>query len=314
MSQITVGDGLAIWQLIFYTITLVLSLWVSAKHGFLKSSGWIFLAIFSILRIISNSSQIATITANSETAVIISIITGLLGLSPLLLAALGILSRVYYSILESPWNTIFSLVILRIVQVPAAIALILCIVGATSIDNPSEINDQVTVQAGIVLYLVVLILILLLVVGANFGMRTTEQGEARLLRVVVMSLPFLFIRIVYSLVGTFGKNEDFSVGNSSTKSALINLFMVRVEEMAVVAIYLWGGLLQRPVPRNEDDMDRSMAERMRFRTYRGDFDSGKLGIVSLAAHSIFEMLSPNETVANHREQRRPPTMQRRQGM
>ncbi|KAH6884243.1 hypothetical protein B0T10DRAFT_551138 [Thelonectria olida] len=314
MSHVTVNDGLAIWQLAYYAIALILSVWVSARHGFLKSSGWIFLAIFSAIRIISSSSQIATITNKSETAVTISAITSLLGLSPLLLATLGILSRVYYSILKSPWNIIFSLAIVRIVQTPAAIALILCIIGATSATDPSEIDDQGTVKAGTILYLIVFVLISLLVIGAMIGLRTTERGEGRLLGAVAMSLPFLLIRIIYSLVAIFGNDKSFSTANGSTKAALINLFMVRIEEMVVVGIYLWGGLRQQPVPRNDDGTERSKVERMRYRTERGDFGFGKLGIASLAAHSIFEMLSPTETADDQREQRRGrPTRQRRQG-
>lgn len=94
MGHITVSNGFAIWQLIVYIVALPISIWVSACHGFLKSSGWVFLSIFCIIRIISSASQLATISSPSETAEAISLITGLLGLSPLLLATLGILSRV----------------------------------------------------------------------------------------------------------------------------------------------------------------------------------------------------------------------------
>jgi hypothetical protein len=181
------------------------------------------------------------------------------------------------------------------------------------VDDPSEIDDQGTVKAGTILYLIVFVLISLLVIGAMIGMRTTERGEGRLLGAVATSLPFLLIRIIYSLVAIFGNNENFSAANGSTQAALINLFMVRIEEMVVVGIYLWGGLRQQPVPRNDDGTKRSKVERMRYRAGRGDFGLGKLGIASLAAHSIFEMFSPTETAADQREQRRGPTRQRRQG-
>lgn len=95
MGHVTLTDGLAIWQLIYYVGALGCSLWVSAHHGFMKSSGWIFLTIFSIIRVISCSSQIATISANSNTPVTVAVIAGFFGLSPLLLATLGIVSRVY---------------------------------------------------------------------------------------------------------------------------------------------------------------------------------------------------------------------------
>jgi hypothetical protein len=94
MAEITYTDVLAIWKLVYYSVALFGAMWVSGKHGFGKNSGWIFLAIFCIIRIVNSSAQIATITTSSDTAQTIAVITSFFGLSPLLLAALGILSRV----------------------------------------------------------------------------------------------------------------------------------------------------------------------------------------------------------------------------
>jgi uncharacterized membrane protein required for colicin V production len=94
MGNFTLQDGLAIWQLMYYVAALVCSIFVSCRHGLLKSSGWIFLAIFSCIRLIGCSAQIATVTSQSGDAETIATITGFLGLSPLLLATLGVLSRV----------------------------------------------------------------------------------------------------------------------------------------------------------------------------------------------------------------------------
>ncbi|UKZ73745.1 hypothetical protein TrVFT333_001395 [Trichoderma virens FT-333] len=148
MAHVTLSDGLAIWQLIYYVVTLICSIFVSCRHGLSRSSGWIFLTIFSTMRVIGCSAQIATITATSDTAETIATITGFLGLSPLLLATLGILSRIYFDLLKRPFNIVFSLFLTKIVQVPAVIALILCIVGATSADTPAGITSQDTVKAG----------------------------------------------------------------------------------------------------------------------------------------------------------------------
>lgn len=203
--------------------------------------------------------------------------------------------------LKSPWNLLYSLAIVRIVQTPAAIALILCIVGATSADDPSQIDDQGAIKAGTILFLVVFILISTLAVGAMIGLRVTGRGERRLLRIVSMSLPFLLIRIIYSFAAVFSDDVNFSLANGSTKAVLINLFMVRVEEMIIVGIYLWGGLRHQAVPRQDDGTERSAAERMRYRAERGDFGFGKLGMVSLAAHSIFEMFSRRDSEDESRD-------------
>jgi hypothetical protein len=94
MAVVTYVDGVAIWRLIYYTLCLVASIKISWRHGFGKNSGWIYLAILSVIRIIGSSAQLATITSTSSTTETIAIITSFLGLSPLLLASLGLLSRV----------------------------------------------------------------------------------------------------------------------------------------------------------------------------------------------------------------------------
>jgi hypothetical protein len=95
MAVVTYQDGIAIWKLIYYTLCLGASIKVSWRHGFGKNSGWIYLAIFSSIRIVNASAQIATITSTSSTTETIAIVTTFLGLSPLLLASLGLLSRMY---------------------------------------------------------------------------------------------------------------------------------------------------------------------------------------------------------------------------
>lgn len=94
MVHFTLSDGLAVWELIYYVVALICSVVVSYRHGLSRGSGWIFLTILSTIRVIGCSAQIATVTATSGTAETIATIAGFLGLSPLLLATLGILSRV----------------------------------------------------------------------------------------------------------------------------------------------------------------------------------------------------------------------------
>ncbi|KAH7129091.1 hypothetical protein EDB81DRAFT_871749 [Dactylonectria macrodidyma] len=284
MGHVSLTDGLAIWQLIYYVGALCCSLWVSAHHGFMKSSGWVFLTIFSIIRIVSCSAQIATITVHSDTPVTIAVITGFFGLSPLLLATLGIVSRVWYSILKTPWNIIFSLCAVRVVQVPAAIALILCIVGGVSADDPVEIRDQGTVMAGVILYLIVL---------------------RRLLCAVVISLPALFIRVIYSLLAVFSKKPVFATMSGSTPAVMTELFMGRIEEMTVVLVYLWAGITQEVVPDHDDGAQRSKREKLFYRAERGDFGTGKLSAASFAAHAVINMLrgSKEDQSAHHSDER-----------
>jgi hypothetical protein len=94
MGSITYIDAIAIWSLVYYVLSLPLGLYVSFRHGFGKNSGWIFLVIFAIIRIIGSAAQLATINSTSETPITIAGVMSALGLSPLLLASIGFLSRV----------------------------------------------------------------------------------------------------------------------------------------------------------------------------------------------------------------------------
>lgn len=187
----------------------------------------------------------------------------------------------YFDLLKRPFNFVFSLFITKIVQIPAVIALILCIVGATSANTPADITNQDTVKAGVVVYLVVFVLLILLMTGAYIARCMTERrGESALLHVVALSLPLLLIRIVNSLLLVFDTQFQNSAAEASTSAVLTALFMARIEEMIVVLLYLYAGLTQKVVPEKEDG-ERSNKEKVAYRAARGDFGGGKLGVVSL---------------------------------
>jgi hypothetical protein len=92
MAQIVLIGGLAIWELTHF-IVVICSGYLAYCHRLLRKSGLIFLAIFSNIRIICYSAQIAAMVAKSDTAKIVAIILHSLELSPLLLAILDGLSQ-----------------------------------------------------------------------------------------------------------------------------------------------------------------------------------------------------------------------------
>lgn len=93
MGAITTED-VAIAQLVVYIPTALLTIWVVFRHGAHKQLGWIYLAIFSIIRIAGSVLEILSVknpsnASDQEWALILQSI----GLSPLLLSTLGILKR-----------------------------------------------------------------------------------------------------------------------------------------------------------------------------------------------------------------------------
>lgn len=94
------GD-LAIVELIFYTPALALALWVAGRHGFGRQAGWIFLAVLILVRIIGSAMLLASEHKPSTALITGAAILDGVGISPLLLAMLGILKRMFGS-LSSP--------------------------------------------------------------------------------------------------------------------------------------------------------------------------------------------------------------------
>lgn len=188
----------------------------------------------------------------------------------------------YYYLLERPYNTVFNLFIAKLVQIPAVVALILCIVGATSADTAADIMTQDTVKDGVIVYLVVLILLILLTIGAYITRYMTERrGESTMLLIITLSLPFLLIRIINSLLLIFDKSFQHSTAEGSTSSVLAEFFMARIEEMIVVFLYLYAGLTHKAVPEGEHGKQTNK-EKLAHRVARGDFGDGRLGAISLA--------------------------------
>jgi hypothetical protein len=105
-----------------------------------------------------------------------------------------------------------------------------------------------------------------------------------LLYSVAISLPFLLVRIIYSLIFSF--SEDKSFANNTTAG----LLMATIEEMLVVLVYIWAGLLTSCVPKESLD-EKSDVEKLVHRTGRGDFTGGRLGLVSLGAAVVSTVIA-----------------------
>jgi hypothetical protein len=87
--------GVSILELLLYTPTLIISAVVCARHSFNRSSGFIFTLILCLVRIVGAICQLASTHSQSKDLLETVYILEFVGLSPLLLATLGLLSRWY---------------------------------------------------------------------------------------------------------------------------------------------------------------------------------------------------------------------------
>lgn len=83
-------NGVSILLLIFYLPALAIAILLGIRHGFFRSSGWRFMIIFSLARILSACFQLATINQPDNISLYVgySVLIGI-AVSPLELVAFG---------------------------------------------------------------------------------------------------------------------------------------------------------------------------------------------------------------------------------
>jgi len=85
--------GVSIVELGVFIPSLIAAVIVCSRHGFTRSSGWVYTLILCLVRIIGACCQLTTYHDHSSGLVKATVILDSIGISPLLLATLGLLSR-----------------------------------------------------------------------------------------------------------------------------------------------------------------------------------------------------------------------------
>jgi len=122
------------------------------------------------------------------------------------------------------------------------IALILCIVGG--MDEADSKASEITTgkkyfKIGVVIFLCVYVLLTALVIITMKDVGNAPRGEKRIYFAVLAAIPFLAVRLLWSVLSVFSNNADFSINNGKP---LIQLFMATIEEFIVVICYTLAGL------------------------------------------------------------------------
>ncbi|TVY62864.1 hypothetical protein LSUE1_G007688 [Lachnellula suecica] len=248
----TIGyrEGVAIGEIAVYVPCLMTAIFLAIRHGFGRSAGWFFLIILSLARIIGASMQIAT-SSNPNN---ISLYTGSailtnIGFSPLMLATLGLLSRLIDSINRNK-KIFLTAQYMKLIELLILVAAILGVVGGTQAgDKFSKTNTfvpQPLSKVGTALLIVSFALIIITTVMISFQTPHAEEGEHRIFFAVAASLPFMLVRLVYSGFSTFSHLKSFSLVNGNVTCLLC---IALLEELAVVIIYEVMGLTLRKLPK-----------------------------------------------------------------
>ncbi|KAL1591976.1 hypothetical protein SLS60_011568 [Paraconiothyrium brasiliense] len=233
-------DTVALIELIFYIPTIFVSAYVCYKHGFKRSSGWLYTPILCLIRIIGSICQFVSNT-NPSTGLLQTIfILDSVGLSPLLLATLGVLNR-FVDFLNARSAPTFTIRHFRIVQLVLMLGLILSIVGGTSISPSADgsYTPPTTSKVGVVLYIVGFVAILF-ILAVSVPRRHVVPGRERHVPITIfIALPFVAVRLLYSILAVFVHDHTFSI---ATGSVAVNIGMSVVEEFVVVGLYVLLGV------------------------------------------------------------------------
>lgn len=99
------------------------------------------------------------------------------------------------------------------------------------------------------LFLICWICLCILCASVFLQMSHVDPGEKRLLLAVGISLPFIFVRLIYSILGAFSNRRIFS---PFTGSVTIWLCMAVLMEIVVVYTFIIIGATLKSGPRGEE--------------------------------------------------------------
>lgn len=226
-------DGIAMASLVVYTVFLAGAAALCAMHGLARSSGWRFLAVVAVARVVGAALRLATVSAPGDAGLYAGWMTlNGLGLGPLVLALLALLARVFDSVARQG-RVVVATLHRRIVELVMLVAVMLVVAGGIESSYTVGAHGQPRVdyseasRAGTALIAVVVAALCLEALLAVRYRHLVSRGEHRIVVAVVALLPLIIARLAYSCLGVFG-------GAAST--VWIYLALLVIPEMIVVAV------------------------------------------------------------------------------
>ncbi|KAF7982010.1 hypothetical protein HWV62_30246 [Athelia sp. TMB] len=191
----------------FYTPFLILSFILALRHGFGRNTGWIYLFILALMRVLGGALLIASelVRPINVSLYIAAAILEFAGLSPLLLATLGFVRSIVMSSYE---QTVLLTRGFRLLYLIGLIGLVLSIYGGSEADttDPKTLSNSTTLRhVGSILLAVLYLLLVGLLTGIS------------------LALPFLGVRVAYSVVSTFSGSPIPDGSANTNKLAKFNL-------------------------------------------------------------------------------------------
>jgi hypothetical protein len=276
-------------ELSIYIPCLILGFMVCRRHGFQRTSGWIFILILPAVRITGSICQLLTYSNPTEGLIKATLIFDSIGIAPLLLALLGILSRFVNWINTSVQSSKLDFKLFLILQLLISTGLMLGIVGVTSGKSwaaDGTFTPSAASKAGIILYIVGLVAITIIFILSLPNASAVPIPERPLRVHIPIALLAIAVRLLYSTLCVFVHDSTFSLVGGSI---VADVLMAIVEEFFVVIITLILGLkldrISSPARDNITNYDQ------RTRNHGRQSPGSTAGIYGQASNCEFETFS-----------------------
>lgn len=257
MVQLTELNGIAIAQICFFVPSLAVAIFLASRHGFGRSAGWLYLILFSTVRILGAALELATINDPTSIGLAVGAFTlQSIGLAPLILVMLASVGRVLEGI-RFTHPTPLTPQHLRFVQIIVILAMVLGAVGGSFLsgaitdfyEHPSSSGTYaipVESQVGAALMIVGFAVVILIAGSTLPHLSYVPAGEKRLLLAIGLAAPFVLVRLIFSAMASLSSNVSFrAYGGGQTYVTLFLAMSVIMEIIAVIIFESIGLTLQR---------------------------------------------------------------------
>ncbi|KIW89204.1 uncharacterized protein Z519_10056 [Cladophialophora bantiana CBS 173.52] len=237
---------LDIIEILFFVPALIASGYLVHKHGYRKRLGWRFLLMICLFRLIGAVTSLVAVKHPSSGLTITYDVMNSFGLSAVLSTALALLDRVEDGM--EPHGLPHQ--VFQLLHLPSLVGIILSIISSTSRfgDNTTDASTGFSeLKAAVCLFLVVFVADILITGHCFLKISHILPGERRLLFAVALSLPFMAVRMIFSLLCVFANDPKwFSTWSLDWAAVLVNGIMGVLMEAIIVTIFILAGLTTAP--------------------------------------------------------------------
>lgn len=242
-------------ELIFFAPALPVAVLICLKHGFRRDAGWFLLLILSLIRIIGSCCGIASYhESNNTTLIEVSLIMASIGSATLVAAFTGITNRIADGSSGSPFRGQLR----RGLQLLGLAAVVLGIVGGTQMSETNMSNSYR--KAAVVLILVQFLATCVVLASCTIHFRQILDVDRKLYFCIVLAVPFLLVRVVYSIVSAFDANSpSFSMLSTTLTAAVLRGVLDVAMEIITFSLFAIGALVAPKMVKGQNSKNTKSA-------------------------------------------------------